>query len=233
MTAVQARPHNPGSELAAAGQTNNLVAMAATVDKADIIAIGVINFEKQLEQGKARLNAQIDQVKKGIADHETSINRTCTAAGMATDLSVETALCQSIAAAGFARYQPSVHVTEITEAQQTIDIQVAISPKGVRNSNEYYRSSHAHSREFKIAFPAEAKKELKQLKAARDMLKNLTGQLAEVHRKLASVPSLERQARAKMAQVQLEKSPEGRELLAQLATLNSDNMPRFLLPAGK
>jgi hypothetical protein len=233
MTAVNARPHNPGSHLVPTAPTNSLVAMAATVDKADIIAIGVINFEKQLEQGKARLNAQIDQVKKGIADHEENINKTCTAAGMATDLSVETALCESIAAAGFGKYQPSVHVTEIAEAQQSIDIQVAISPKGARNSNDYYNSSHTHSREFKIAFPAEAKKELKQLKAAREMLKNLTTQLAEVHRKLASVPSLERQARAKMAQVQLEKSPEGRELLAQLATLNSDNMPRFLLPSGK
>ena len=233
MTAVTTRPHNPGSELAAPGQANSLVAMAATVDKSDIIAIGVINFEKQLEQGKARLNGQIEQVKKGIAGHEESINRVCTAAGMATDLTTETALCESIAAAGFGKFAPSVHVTEITEAQQSIDIQVAISPKGARSSNDYYNSSNTHSRQFKIAFPAEAKKELKQLKAVREMLKNLTLQLAEVHRKLASVPSLERQARAKMAQVQLEKSPEGRELLAQLATLNADNMPRFLLPAGK
>ena len=233
MTQVQTQPHNPGSHLAPnAAPVNSLVAMAATVDKADIIAIHVINFEKQMEKGKLQINARLDQIKKSITDHEECINKTCTAAGMATDLSVETALCESIAAAGFGKFVPSVHVTEIAEAQQNISVRVVINPKNTRNADQW-NSTNTHSREFKIAFPAEAKKELKQLKAAREMLKNLTTQLAEVHRKLASVPSLERQARAKMAQVQLEKSPEGRELLAQLATLNSDNMPRFLLPSGK
>jgi hypothetical protein len=233
MTQVQTQPHNPGSHLAPnAAPVNSLVAMAATVDKADIIAIGVINFEKQLEQGKARLSAQIDQVKKGISDHEEGINKTCTAAGMATDLAVETALCESIAAAGFGKFVPAVHVTEITESQQNISVRVVINPKNTRNADQW-NSTNTHSREFKIAFPAEAKKELKQLKADRETLKQLTLQLSEVHRKLANIPNLERQSKAKLAQNILEQTEEGRQILATMASTNAENMPQFLLTDGK
>jgi diketogulonate reductase-like aldo/keto reductase len=123
MTQVQTQPHNPGSHLAPnAVPINNLVAMAAQVDMNGIIAIGVIDFEKKMEDCKVRINAQTDQVKKSIADREKNIQDTCTAAGMAVDIQAENDICAALAAAKFGKYITDAVVLEIDEQHQNIRV---------------------------------------------------------------------------------------------------------------
>ena len=60
-------------------------------------------------------------------------------------------------------------------------------------------------------------------------LEPLLRQLADIHKRLASIPALERKARAKLAENALEGTEEGRRILEQLTTVTDGALPRFML----
>jgi len=74
---------------------------------------------------------------------------------------------------------------------------------------------------------------LKALRADRQGVADLNRQLAEVHKKLSSIPALERKARAKLAEHALAGSEEGKRILEQLMSVTDGSLPTFLLTDGR
>ena len=92
-----------------------------------------------------------------------------------------------------------------------------------------YRDSF--SRHVQCPFRPSAKEILKQLRSDRTTAAAMHGRLAEVHKKLANVPQVERKARARLAQAALTRSTEGRALLEEISKVGQTSLPQFLLDA--
>ena len=194
--------------------TGSIMGFTGEVDKMDVVAIAVIKFEEQLEKAKARVIKAISAAHENIKTDE------------------EQEIIQNLKRIGFGAYEVHTELQQIDENKQNVQVVISIDTKG-SSSGSYHYSSHTLSKTITLPFTAEIKGVLKTLKAERKLVTDLTDQMAQIHKKLSSIPALERKARAKIAEDALSQSEEGKALLKSMFDVSDGAMPQFLqLTAG-
>jgi hypothetical protein len=226
----------PSSQQALASVTRrpaatSIINVASDLDKADIVAIAAVKFEEQLEAAKGRLNRRLADVNARIAEGEKSLKKACEELVRAHDISDEQKIAKSLKDAGFGSFEAAASLETIDENRQQVTLRVTINAKGSSPRGSYY--DHTLQKEDKVAFSPEAKEVLKGLRANRQAVAEVNKQLAEVHKKLASIPALERKARARLAENALAGSEEGRKILEQLMSVTDGSLPQFMLTDGR
>ena len=219
LTPVNRRPAGAG-----------IVNVASDLDKADIVAIAAVKFEEQLEAAKVRINRQMAVLNGQIADGESALRKACEELAQAHDTTGPAAAARALKDAGFGTYEVSVDLEQIDENRQQVTMRVALRPRGSAARSCY---DHAMAKQVTSPFSPEAKQLLKSLRANRQAVADQSKQLAEVHKKLSSIPALERKARAKLAENALAGTEEGRKILEQLMSVTDGSLPQFLLPDGR
>ena len=210
------------NELAVRPAQREFLALTTEVDKGDIVAIAASKYEEQLETAKSSLSQKLEELNCLIKDAEESIKKDCDLIPKQFDSSADRELAKALRQAGYGSYEVAVELNQIEEAGQQVTLTVRLSPKGERYG-------HDLSREVKAPFAASTRQTLKDLKAARTSAAAVHSRLAEIHRKLANVPQVERKARARLAQAALSRSSEGQALLEQISKVGETSLPQFLL----
>jgi len=207
-----------------------IISVASDLDKADIVAIAAVKFEEQLEAAKARINRRMAALNGQVTDGEAALRKACSELAAAHDTAAEQAAARALKDAGFGTYEVGVALEQIDENRQQVALRVTVDP---RSSAARSYGNHALEKKLTAPFSPDARQLLKALRADRQAVADLTRQLAEVHKKLSSIPALERKARAKLAENALAGSEEGRRILEQLMSLSDQSLPQFLLTDGR
>jgi len=207
-----------------------IISVASDLDKADIVAIAAVKFEEQLEAAKTQISRRMTALNGQVIDGEAALRKVCTELAQAHDTAAEAAAAKALKDAGFGTYEVAVELEQIDENRQQVALRVAVNARSSA-ARGYY--SHCLDKQATAPFSPEAKQLLKALRANRQAAADLNRQLAEVHRKLAGIPALERKARAKLAENALAGSEEGRRILEQLMSLSDQSLPQFLLTDGR
>jgi hypothetical protein len=208
-----------------------IVNIASDLDKADIVAIAAVKFEERLEAAKTRLNRQMAALNTQISDGEMALKKACDSIAQGHDVSGERAAAEAIKEAGFGNFEVATALEAIDENRQQVTFRLSVTPKSTAARSSYYE--HTLQKEVKALFSPQARELLKTLRANRQAAADLSRQLAEVHKKLSSIPALERRARAKLAENALSGSEEGRRILEQLMSVTDGSLPQFLLTDGR
>jgi hypothetical protein len=208
-----------------------IVNIASDLDKADIVAIAAVKFEEQLEAAKARLNRQMAVLNAQIGDGESALKKACESIAQGHDISVELAAAVALKDAGFGNFAVTTALEAIDENRQQVTFRLSVSPKNTAARNSY--CDYTLQKEIKAPFSPQAKELLKALRANRQAAADLNRQLAEVHKRLSSIPALERKARAKLAENALAGTEEGRKILEQLMSVTDGSLPQFMLTDGR
>lgn len=211
------------SALAVRPAPREFLALTTEVDKGDIVAIAASQYEEQLEKAKGRLHQQLEDLNRRIKEAEESIQRECNLIPKEFDSSADKDLAKALRAAGYGNYEVAVELNEIEEAKQQVTLTATLR---LRGSSRY---SDPLSRQVEAPFRPSSRETLKALKAARASATAMHSQLAEIHKKLANVPQVERKARARMAQAALSRSSEGQMLLEQISKVGETSLPQFVL----
>ena len=210
------------SELAVRPAQREFLGLTMEVDKGDIVAIAASKYEEQLETAKSSLSQKLEELNRLIKDGEESIKKDCELIPRQFDSSADRELAKALRQAGYGSFEVAVELNQIEEAGQQVSLTIRLVPK----SDRYVRDI---SREVKAPFAPSIRQTLKDLKAARISAAAVHSRLAEIHRKLANVPQVERKARARLAQAALSRSSEGQALLEQISKVGETSLPQFLL----
>jgi predicted nucleic acid-binding Zn-ribbon protein len=159
-----------------------------------------------------------------VTDGEAALRKACSELAGAHDTAAEQAAARALKDAGFGTYEVGVDLEQIDENRQQVALRVAVNP---RSSAAHSHYGHTLEKQATAPFSPEARQLLKALRANRQAVADLNRQLAEVHRKLSSIPALERKARAKLAEIErrLGSAPEleaARARAAATATLSEE-----------
>jgi hypothetical protein len=207
-----------------------IINIASDLDKADVVAIAAVKFEEQLEAAKVGINRQVAGLNGQIEGGEAALRKACDALAQAHDTAGPAAAAKALKDAGFGTYEVAVELEQIDENRQQVSMRVALHPRGSAARSCY---DHTLAKQVTSPFSPEAKQLLKALRANRQAVADQSKQLAEVHKKLSSIPALERKARAKLAENALAGTEEGRRILEQLMSVTDGSLPQFLLPDGR
>lgn len=193
--------------------------IGGTIDKDDVIAITVAAYEGKLLNDEKVLRQAITQAGKKLQGAEEQIRKEIDQVikKRANDSKLKAA-CEALGKAGFGKFVPKVIAQEVLRQDKTIVIAMTASVVGIETNRADRGGRYGTGLSISEEVPlAASHKALKKKKAEiLSEIQEIEDQVLQVKKDLSNLARTERQAKAKLAMVTLERSSEGRALLAKL-----------------
>ena len=198
------------------------------VDKADIIDIGLVKQEERLDAAKRQNSIQTRQIQEEIKQDEAKLQTLCQKQAKDMDTVPDQAVAIALKANGYGAFVVSTELQHVDETKQRITVKVTVQEKQPKKGSY---SKDSLDREVAQPFCSDAQALLKSLRGKREHLVELNREAADIHRGLSNMNALARKMKATLAEHRLAQSEEGRAILAQIQSVGSHSLPKFLLEA--
>lgn len=207
---------NPASNPASNPETN-LVTVPPTggvitdirIDQSDILVVIVSRAEKMIQEKVAEWLVQVHRLETLHAEFTDQLNKLIVAAGAAYYQNSVRLFEQAFAAASA---KPNFRTAaSLRDNRSVIEIELGVGNAG-----------HGHNLHFSAKIPCDAEQQqlLKKIDTTADSLKLAREEVVTWRKKLANIPSLERQYKTKMVEDQLAKTTQGQEILKSFDLAN-------------
>jgi prefoldin subunit 5 len=207
-----------------------LMPLTGGVDKTDVVAIATTLYEQQLEIARSRLTEALKDLRADIEKGEKAVQDNAKAAAKSYDPAKVRDAALALKDAGFGAFDVKTELIGVDETKRTFKLTVKLTSRS-RAANSYWNSDS--NVEVSVPFDSSSKDVLKRIRGLRKQVEQGTNNLAEVHKRLANIGRVEREARAKLAEQALKKTDEGRLLLAQISRIGLKALPGFAIPGEK
>lgn len=181
------------------------------VDKDDVLAIAVSNYEQGLLRTQKELEKEYRDLSKDKKDKEKSLGRKTKSfltVSRGTDLA---AACTALTAAGMGNFSYSVDLTEVDLDAGTAKFQSAIS---ANSGDNWSRTTIRANGELDL--PEALVSLAKEITEISDRIRENAEKRLEIRRDLDNIATKERQAKAHIAIQSLSQTEEGKAFLASI-----------------
>ncbi len=207
-----------------------LMPLMGGVDKTDVVAIATTLYEQQMEIARSRLTEELKDLRADIEKGEKAVQDNAKTAAKSYDPAKVRNAALALKDAGFGAFDVKTELIGVDETKQTFKLTVKLISKS-QAANRYWNSDS--NVEVPVPFDSDSKDVLRNIRDLRKQVEQRTNNLAEVHKRLGNIGRVEREARAKLAEQALNKTDEGRLLLAQISRVGLKALPGFAIPGEK
>lgn len=197
----------PGKSLLVPGPLTEL----STDQLNNVVALGVARTEDMIQQNLTRLQREIKKIEKELSHQTKTLETAAIESGIR-------AMADNVESLNLAlRRAQATHVAKTLAScnvhEQTTFVAIELQPREKRYRNE---DRELVIKSENIEFTSGQKAMAEELKVLEARLNTLREGAIGWKQKLGEMGSIERKARARIAEHQLEKTDEGRDILAKL-----------------
>ena len=217
-TAVVARPTRTAADLLQHVDPNStlgqsLFNIAATFDKADVVAVMTTRREEDLHVQKLDAQHRLDQLTSKGRDLKAAYDAIGPSLIGQIDLTSAKAAAVALTAAGFGQFEARSSFEATDDKTQTYRFSVSIAAVGQTGYN-----SEKHDRHVTIPFTSEAASLLKQMRDNNNDVQEVHMELVRNKQEVANLPAYARRVHARMVEDTLKSigSGQGEAMLQSL-----------------
>lgn len=205
--------NNTNGQIIPTGTNQSMIQVMGQVTNDDIVSVLVARHEEaqnlrklQGERDMRNIQAEITSINKALADIGPEVCKTI-------DSSSAGVVAAQLNNGGFGAFEAKVTLNGINNDGNAWNFLVSVVKKA--DPKKHYEVDESIAcKEVVAPFTQEAVNLTARLKAKQAELVNIQNELLEVKRSLSDIPTLQRRARAKLAEMALNKTAEGQEILA-------------------